>query len=71
MTWLGSITVLMDMNLSKLQEIVKDRELGVWQSMESQRVRYDLVTEQQQITRSVASNVFITSENKNAFYTMV
>ena len=28
MTWLDSITDSMDMNLSKLQEIVKDRE--VW-----------------------------------------
>ena len=26
MSWLDSITDLMDMNLSKLQEIVKDRE---------------------------------------------
>ena len=26
MGWLGGITDLMDMNLSKLQEIVKDRE---------------------------------------------
>ena len=35
----------MDMNLSKLQEIVEDRE--VWKStMGLQRVRYDLVTEQ-------------------------
>ena len=28
MTWLDSITDSMDMNLSKLQEVVKDRE--VW-----------------------------------------
>ena len=28
MTWLDSITDSMDMNLSKLQEIVKDRETG-------------------------------------------
>ena len=28
----------MDMSLSKLQEMVKDRELGVLQSMGSQRV---------------------------------
>ena len=26
MTWLGDITDLMDMSLSKLQELVKDRE---------------------------------------------
>ena len=39
----------MDMNLSKLQEIVKDREACVLQSMGSQRVRHDLATEQQYI----------------------
>ena len=32
MTWLDSITDLMDMSLSKLQEIVKDREAGVRES---------------------------------------
>ena len=31
----------MDMSLGKLQEIVKDRKLGVLQSMESQRVGFD------------------------------
>ena len=36
--------------------------------MESQRVRYNLVTEPQQKTSWVASNVFIISESKNAFY---
>ena len=35
----------MDMNLSKLWEIVKDKELGLLQSMESQS--HDLATEQQ------------------------
>ena len=39
----------MDMNLSKLQEIGKDREACVLQSMGSQRVRHDLETEKQQI----------------------
>ena len=38
----------MDMNLSKLQETVKDREPGVMQFMGLQRVVHDLVTEQQQ-----------------------
>ena len=45
---LDSITNSMDMNLSKLQETVKNREPVVLQSMGLQRVGYDLGTEQQQ-----------------------
>ena len=45
MRWLESITDSMDMNLSKFREIVKDGKPGVLQSMESQRVRNELVTE--------------------------
>ena len=37
----------------KLQEIVMDRKPGVLQSMRSQRVRWDLVTEQQQRCRNL------------------
>ena len=40
------ITESMDMSLSKLQEMVKDREVCVLQSMGSQRVRHHLVTKQ-------------------------
>ena len=41
MRWLDGITDLRNMSLSKLQEMVKVREAGVLQSMESQRVRHD------------------------------
>ena len=45
---IDSITDSMDMNLSKLQEIAKDRKPSVLQSMGSQRVRHNLVTKQQE-----------------------
>ena len=48
MRWLDGITNPIDMNLSKFQEIVKDRKPGMLQSMELQRVRHDLETEQPQ-----------------------
>ena len=47
MRWLDGITDAMSMNLSKLQETVKDRE--VWHAAVhgSRRVRRDWMTEQQ------------------------
>ena len=47
MRWLYSITDSMDMNLSKLREIIKAKVPGVLQCMWSQRVVCDFETEQQ------------------------
>ena len=47
MRWLGSITDSMDMNLSKLRGIAKDKEACVLQSVGSQRVRIHVAIKQQ------------------------
>ena len=46
--WLEGITDSTVMNLSKLREIVKDREAWRAAVQGSQRIRHDLATEQQQ-----------------------
>ena len=48
MRWVDGIIDSMDMNLSKLQEIVKDRIPGMLQSMGLQRVGQDWGTKQEQ-----------------------
>ena len=45
MRWLDGITDSMDMSLSKLWELIMDREVGVLQSMGLQRLRHDWATE--------------------------
>ena len=45
MRWLDGITDSMDMSLSKDRETVRTGKPGVLQSMGSQRVRHDRVTE--------------------------
>ena len=46
MRWLDGITDSVNVSLSKLREIVKDRDTGVLQSTGSQRAGHNLATEQ-------------------------
>ena len=56
--WLDIITNSMDMNLSKLQETVKDRQPEVPQSTGSQRVGHDLATNNSYKKILITVNIF-------------
>ena len=47
MRWVDGITNAVDMNLGKLGEMVRTRKPGILQSMGSQGVGHNLMTEQQ------------------------
>ena len=57
MKWLDNIIDSMDMNLSKLPKIVKDREAQLLQFMGSQRVRHDLATEQEEEEDKISGKI--------------
>ena len=59
------ITDSMDMCLSKLWEIVKDGKPGMLQSVGSQRVGHDLVTEQKLYSTGNSSQYSVATWEKN------
>ena len=72
MKLLDGITDSMDMSLSKLQEIVKDKETWHAAVHGSQRVRHNLTTEQQQPiyklpNRALSTGLFSMLQNSAKF----
>ena len=65
MIWLDSITDSINMNLSKLWDVVKNREAWHTQFMGSQRVGHDAATaQQQQQTKTQANLKLVVFENQ-------
>ena len=54
----------MDKNLSRLQEIVKDRKPGVLQSLGSQSVGHDLATEKHEVQSEVKGRSIVQPEEQ-------